>query len=67
MGYDPAFGARPLQRTVQSMVQSPLAKMMLAGEIKEGDRVKVDFSGEELGFEPVGKVETEEKTKTATA
>ncbi len=65
VGYDPAFGARPLQRTVQGIVQSPLAKMMLNGDIKEGDRVKVDYSGEELTFEPVGTIEAEHTAESA--
>ena len=49
-GYDPAFGARPLKRTVQNLVQNPMAKMMLAGEIKEGDRITVDRGPEGLVF-----------------
>jgi ATP-dependent Clp protease ATP-binding subunit ClpB len=45
LGWDPAFGARPLKRTIQSLVQNPLAKAMLAGKIAEGDVVKVDVDG----------------------
>jgi ATP-dependent Clp protease ATP-binding subunit ClpB len=65
IGYDPAFGARPLQRTIQSMVQSPLAKMMLAGDIKEGDRVRVGLKSGELSFEPVGKIESASEAESA--
>ncbi len=36
MGYDPEFGARPLKRTIQREVQNPLAKKLLAGEIRAG-------------------------------
>jgi ATP-dependent Clp protease ATP-binding subunit ClpB len=60
VGYDPAFGARPLQRTVQGMVQSPLAKMMLAGDIKEGDLVKIDLVDGELSFTPQPRQEERE-------
>jgi ATP-dependent Clp protease ATP-binding subunit ClpB len=41
-GYDPLYGARPLKRTIQNLLQNPLAKMMLAGDIADGDTVTVD-------------------------
>jgi len=41
-GYDPAFGARPLKRTIQRMVLDPLAVRVLAGDFKEGDTISVD-------------------------
>jgi ATP-dependent Clp protease ATP-binding subunit ClpB len=41
-GYDPQFGARPLKRAVQNLVQNPLAKAVLAGDFNEGDTVVVD-------------------------
>lgn len=44
MGYDPAFGARPLRRTVQREVGDRLAKMLLAGQIEDGQTVEVDVS-----------------------
>ena len=40
-GYDPEFGARPLKRTIQRLVQDPLARMVLAGEIGVGDTVQL--------------------------
>ncbi len=40
-GYDPAFGARPLKRVLQRWVQDPLASMLLAGKIKDGETVHV--------------------------
>lgn len=49
-GYDPAFGARPLKRAVQNLVQNPLAKMMLAGNIKEGDEILIDKGADALEF-----------------
>jgi ATP-dependent Clp protease ATP-binding subunit ClpB len=41
-GYDPAYGARPLKRAIQRMVQDPLATRLLRGEFKPGDHVVVD-------------------------
>ncbi|MGH7795755.1 MAG: ATP-dependent chaperone ClpB [Candidatus Binatia bacterium] len=49
-GYDPAYGARPLKRTIQRMIQDPLAVKILDGEFKEGDIVKIDAAGDELVF-----------------
>jgi ATP-dependent Clp protease ATP-binding subunit ClpB len=49
-GYDPAYGARPLKRTIQRMIQDPLAIKILDGEFKEGDVVKIDAIGDELVF-----------------
>ncbi|MSP39024.1 MAG: ATP-dependent chaperone ClpB [Deltaproteobacteria bacterium] len=49
-GYDPVYGARPLKRTIQRLIQDPLAVKILAGEFKEGDRVKVDVLNDELDF-----------------
>ena len=49
-GYDPAYGARPLKRTIQRLIQDPLAVKILAGEFKEGDQVNVDAVGDELSF-----------------
>jgi ATP-dependent Clp protease ATP-binding subunit ClpB len=42
MGYDPEFGARPLKRTIQREVQNPLARMLLAGEVRAGQTVILD-------------------------
>ena len=44
-GYDPAYGARPLRRTIQRLVQDPLALQILEGRILPGDRVRVDRDG----------------------
>jgi ATP-dependent Clp protease ATP-binding subunit ClpB len=49
-GYDPIYGARPLKRTIQRLIQDPLAVKILEGEFKEGDRVKVDIEDDELIF-----------------
>ncbi|MFW5947533.1 MAG: AAA family ATPase, partial [Gemmatimonadota bacterium] len=51
VGYDPAFGARPLKRAVQRLVQNPLAMRMLEDEIPEGARVVADVGeGDRLRF-----------------
>jgi ATP-dependent Clp protease ATP-binding subunit ClpB len=49
-GYDPAFGARPLKRTIQRLVQDPLALKILEGEFADGDTVRVDAEGDQLVF-----------------
>ncbi|MCI1984509.1 MAG: ATP-dependent chaperone ClpB [Bifidobacteriaceae bacterium] len=46
MGYDPAYGARPLRRLVQTEVGDQLARMLLAGKVHDGDTVLVDKTGE---------------------
>ncbi|HTU69345.1 MAG TPA: ATP-dependent chaperone ClpB [Candidatus Baltobacteraceae bacterium] len=43
-GYDPHYGARPLKRTLQKEVETPLGRKILAGEIKDGDTVNVGFN-----------------------
>ena len=49
-GYDPAFGARPLKRAIQRLLQNPLALALLQGEYSEGDTVRADAQGEGLVF-----------------
>ena len=46
-GYDPTFGARPLKRTIQRLIENPLALEVLAGRFAEGDRVVVDTKDRE--------------------
>jgi len=41
-GTDPAFGARPLKRTIQRYVENPLARSIVAGEFRPGDRITAD-------------------------
>jgi len=48
-GYDPAFGARPLRRTLQRTVESPLSKRILRGEFEAGDHVLADVGETEDG------------------
>jgi ATP-dependent Clp protease ATP-binding subunit ClpB len=49
-GYDPSYGARPLKRTIQKTVQDPLAQMLLAGDIRDGETVKIGVSHSALTF-----------------
>src|SRR6185295_94631 len=56
-GYDPTFGARPLKRTIQRLVQDPLALRILEGEFHEGDVVVVDADGDALTFRREAKAE----------
>ena len=49
-GYDPTFGARPLKRTIQRLVQDPLALKLLEGEFRDGDTVVVDAEGDQIVF-----------------
>ncbi len=47
-GYDPVFGARPLKRVIQRALQNPLAEMLLAGDVKDGDTLEVSAGAEGL-------------------
>ena len=49
-GYDVEYGARPLKRAIQRLVENPLSSALLRGEFKEGDTVKVDLVGDSLAF-----------------
>jgi ATP-dependent Clp protease ATP-binding subunit ClpB len=49
-GYDPQFGARPLKRTIQSDLENPLAKQVIAGAIREGDTVTADADKDGIVF-----------------
>jgi ATP-dependent Clp protease ATP-binding subunit ClpB len=49
-GYDPVFGARPLKRQIQRLIENPLAVEVLAGHFAEGDTVVVDADGDTLRF-----------------
>ncbi|HEX6491199.1 MAG TPA: ATP-dependent chaperone ClpB [Gaiellaceae bacterium] len=53
-GWDPTYGARPLKRALQRLVENPLAVRLLEGEFSEGDTVRVDAKDGELVFEQAG-------------
>jgi ATP-dependent Clp protease ATP-binding subunit ClpC len=50
-GYDPEFGARPLARTIQRLVENELSRMVLSGEAEPGDKVLVEADGDRLKFD----------------
>jgi ATP-dependent Clp protease ATP-binding subunit ClpB len=49
-GWDPAYGARPLKRVIQKSIQDPLAELVLAGTVKDGDRVEIGAGKQGLTF-----------------
>jgi ATP-dependent Clp protease ATP-binding subunit ClpB len=53
-GWDPAYGARPLKRAIQRLIENPLALRLLEGEFREGDTVVVAATAGELTFERRG-------------
>jgi ATP-dependent Clp protease ATP-binding subunit ClpB len=56
-GWDPTYGARPLKRAIQRMLENPLALRLLEGDFGEGDTVRVDAKDGELVFEKAGVAE----------
>ena len=50
VGYDPAYGARPLKRVIQREIQNPLATSLLKNDYPEGSTISVDFDGDEFVF-----------------
>ena len=53
IGYEPAFGARPLKRTIQKEMETPIARKLLEGSIRDGQEILVGLEGDKLTF--VGK------------
>jgi len=53
IGYDPIFGARPLKRVIQREVETPVARLIVAGKLRDGSTVRVDVAGDALRVEPV--------------
>ena len=51
-GYDPVYGARPLKRAIQSLIQNPLAVKLLNGEVASGQTVRVSAENREIKFSP---------------
>ena len=53
-GYDPNYGARPLKRAIQKEIETPLARRLLKGELRDGQTVDVDLDAArgELRFTP---------------
>jgi len=53
-GWDPAYGARPLKRAIQRLLENPLALRLLEGDFREGDTIRADARDGEVVFERVG-------------
>ena len=49
-GFDPIYGARPMKRAIQQMIENPLAQAILSGQFVAGDTIKVDVEHGELQF-----------------
>ena len=49
-GYDPVFGARPLKRTIQQLLENPLSQKILAGEFLPGSTINADVVNNEIAF-----------------
>ncbi|OAI39792.1 Clp protease [bacterium SCGC AG-212-C10] len=64
-GYDPAYGARPLRRTIQRRIENDLAKRVLAGEFATGQRISVDFADGEYQFAASRSVPTDLRQELA--
>ncbi len=54
VGYDPTYGARPLRRAIQRLVENPLARRVLAGDFVRGDTVRLDMTDGEITFSRLG-------------
>ncbi len=55
-GFDPVYGARPLKRAIQDLVENPLAQALLAGDILTGQVIQVDVDGEKLIFTHINSI-----------
>ena len=51
-GYDPVYGARPLKRLIQQEIETPIARQLVKGELKDGDTATVDMKKEGLVIVP---------------
>jgi ATP-dependent Clp protease ATP-binding subunit ClpB len=69
VGYDPAYGARPLKRTIQREIESRLARLLLEGKVRDGQMVLIDYDGRrrELTFTPRTQEHPEEAVGAARA
>jgi ATP-dependent Clp protease ATP-binding subunit ClpA len=53
VGYDPVFGARPLKRLIQREVETPVARLIVAGKLRDGGTARVDVVRDALHIAPV--------------
>ena len=57
-GYDPLYGARPLKRAIQTLIQNPLASKLLRGEVLPGQTIRVSADGDQMQFTTDGDAAT---------
>lgn len=62
VGFDPVFGARPLKRAIQKLIENPLSTKIIKNEVKSGDQILVDFDGESFIFN-IERVQLVEKSQ----
>jgi len=55
-GFDPVYGARPLKRAIQRLIENPLAESLLAGDFEPGDVIEVSRVGQDMRFSKVANV-----------
>jgi ATP-dependent Clp protease ATP-binding subunit ClpC len=53
-GFEPKFGARPLRRAVQKLIENPLSNQIIEGKFKPGDKIQADADGKKLSFTKIG-------------
>ena len=66
-GWDPTYGARPLKRSLQRLIENPLAVKLLEGEFAEGDTILVDALDGELAFEKAAAVTAAPRERMTTS
>jgi ATP-dependent Clp protease ATP-binding subunit ClpC len=64
-GFDPVFGARPMRRAIQNLIEDPLAEGLLHGRFQPGDVVLIDRVGDDLTLETKQSAPAEEAEKVA--
>jgi ATP-dependent Clp protease ATP-binding subunit ClpB len=67
VGYDPVYGARPLKRTIQRELETPIAKEILRGTILEGDHVVAEMEGDRIDFRTKTRGKGRKSLETAAA
>ncbi|MDO8609215.1 MAG: AAA family ATPase [bacterium] len=61
-GFDPIYGARPLRRAIQKLIENPISSLIIEGKVKQGDQILVDFDGDNFVFN-IEKVELIDTSK----
>lgn len=65
-GYEPKFGARPLRRAIQKLIENPLSNLLIEGKFKAGDKVAAKIEKEKVVFEKIGQADIKPKTTSKT-